>query len=105
MAIGCNSISDPRSDIIKKWSETLSFWSTDSHLFAVSEAVEAVMREEKRLFPNLDFYSATAYHFMGIRSAMFTPIFVIARLAGWTAHIMEQRGTIGLLFYRCLRWT
>ncbi|SDX75325.1 citrate/2-methylcitrate synthase [Paenibacillus sp. CF384] len=85
------TVSDPRSDIIKKWSETLSLWAEDSHLYSVSEAVEQVMRQEKSLFPNLDFYSATAYHFMGIPTPMFTPIFVISRLTGWTAHIMEQR--------------
>ncbi|SFT28033.1 citrate/2-methylcitrate synthase [Paenibacillus sp. BC26] len=85
------TVSDPRSDIIKKWSETLSMWADDSQLYAISEAVEQVMRQEKSLFPNLDFYSATAYHFMGIPTPMFTPIFVISRLTGWTAHIMEQR--------------
>ncbi|MBP3966429.1 citrate/2-methylcitrate synthase [Paenibacillus lignilyticus] len=85
------TVSDPRSDIIKKWSETLSLWADDSQLYAISEAVEQVMRQEKSLFPNLDFYSATAYHFMGIPTRMFTPIFVISRLTGWTAHIMEQR--------------
>ncbi|RAP74956.1 citrate/2-methylcitrate synthase [Paenibacillus montanisoli] len=85
------TVSDPRSDIIKKWSETLSLWAEDSHLYPVSEAVEHVMRQEKNLFPNLDFYSASAYHFLGIPTSMFTPIFVVSRITGWTAHVMEQR--------------
>ena len=60
-------------------------------LYDVSEAIEKVMWDEKRLFANADFFAASVYHFMGIPTAMFTPIFVCARITGWAAHIMEQR--------------
>ncbi|RDI48830.1 bifunctional 2-methylcitrate synthase/citrate synthase [Aquicella lusitana] len=83
--------SDPRSDIIKSWSQKLSAHARDGYLYAVSEAIEKVMMNEKKLFPNLDFYSATAYHFCGIPTPLFTPIFVMSRLSGWSAHIFEQR--------------
>jgi len=83
--------SDPRNAIIKEWSKKLSDGAPDAHLFAVSEAIEKVLWDEKKLFPNLDFYSATAYHFMGIPTPLFTPIFVMSRVTGWAAHIMEQR--------------
>lgn len=83
--------SDPRSDIIKEWSKKLSEHARDGYLYAVSEQIEKVMRDEKNLFPNLDFYSATTYHFCGIPTPLFTPIFVISRLSGWSAHIFEQR--------------
>lgn len=84
-------ISDPRSDIIKHWSHKLSEHARDGYLYAVSERIEKVMWHEKKLFPNLDFYSATAYHFCGIPTLLFTPIFVMSRLSGWSAHIFEQR--------------
>lgn len=83
--------SDPRSDIIKKYSEKLSKHAKDGYLYSVSERIEKVMWDEKKLFPNLDFYSATAYHFCGIPTSMFTPIFVMSRLSGWSSHIIEQR--------------
>lgn len=90
-------ISDPRSDIIKAWSQKLSLRSSDGYLYAVSEAIEKVMWDEKKLFPNLDFYSATAYHFCGIATPLFTPIFVMSRISGWSAHIIEQRANNRLI--------
>jgi len=83
--------SDPRNAIIKEWSEKLSKQVGDTHLYAVSERVEAVMWREKKLFCNADFFHASAYHFMGIPTKLFTPIFVCSRLTGWAAHVMEQR--------------
>jgi 2-methylcitrate synthase len=82
---------DPRSQIIKGWSQTLSQASGDTRLYPISQRIEAVMRREKGLFANLDFYSAIAFHFLGIPRAMFTPLFVISRISGWSAHIFEQR--------------
>lgn len=84
-------ISDPRSDIIKEWSKKLAATAKDGHLYPISESIEKVMWDEKHLFPNLDFYSATTYHFSGIPTDMFTPIFVVSRITGWSAHIIEQR--------------
>lgn len=82
---------DPRSDIIQRWSKRLGEAAQDLNLYHVSERIEQVMRREKHLFPNLDFYSASAYHYCGIPTSFFTPIFVFARTAGWAAHIFEQR--------------
>ena len=83
--------SDPRNAIIKQWAEKLAKEVGDKVLFPVSAAVEKTMWDEKKLFANADFYHASAYHFMGIPTKLFTPIFVCSRVSGWTAHIMEQR--------------
>ena len=83
--------SDPRNAIIKELSARLSETANDSRFYPISCAIEKTMWEEKRLFANADFFHASAYHFMGIPTKMFTPIFVCARVAGWAAHVMEQR--------------
>ncbi|OAJ92328.1 bifunctional 2-methylcitrate synthase/citrate synthase [Vibrio bivalvicida] len=83
--------SDPRNALIKRWSKELSDTVGDTHLYAVSERVEAVMKREKGLFCNADFFHASAYHFMDIPTKLFTPIFVMSRLTGWAAHVYEQR--------------
>lgn len=88
---------DPRSAIIKEWARRLAGPATDGHLFAIAERIEEVMRREKKLFPNLDFYSSLVYRFCGIPTPMFTPIFVLARTAGWAAHIREQRANNRLI--------
>lgn len=82
---------DPRNEVIKGWAKKLADEVGDKVLYPVSERVEEVMWREKRLFPNADFYHASAYHFMGIPTKLFTPIFVMSRVTGWAAHVMEQR--------------
>ena len=83
--------SDPRNATIKRWAATLADAAGDRRLYAVSEAIEKIMWNEKKLFPNLDFYSASVYHLLGIPTPLFTPVFVCSRVAGWAAHIIEQR--------------
>lgn len=90
-------VSDPRSDIIKAWSKKLASQGKDAHLYPISERIEKLMWQEKHLFPNLDFYSASVYHFCGIPTEFFTPLFVMSRISGWCAHIMEQRANNRLI--------
>jgi 2-methylcitrate synthase len=82
---------DPRSPVIKRWADKLASEPEDRKLFDIAEAIETLLWDEKKLFPNLDFFSAPAYRSMRIPTPLFTPIFVFARIAGWSAHIMEQR--------------
>ncbi|GAB4391401.1 MAG: 2-methylcitrate synthase [Gammaproteobacteria bacterium] len=89
--------SDPRSDIIKGWSKRLADEVGNTTLYPISERIEKIMWDEKHLFPNLDFYSASTYHFCGVPTAMFTPVFVMSRITGWAAHIIEQRANNKLI--------
>jgi 2-methylcitrate synthase len=83
--------SDPRNNIIKQWAEKLAKQVGDTVLYPVSVRCEEIMWREKKLFCNADFFHASAYHFMGIPTKLFTPIFVMSRLTGWAAHVKEQR--------------
>jgi len=89
--------SDPRNAVNKRMSKTLAEEAGDMTLYDVSEAVEKVMWDEKKLFANADFFAASVYHFMGIPTYLFTPIFVCSRITGWAAHIMEQRANNKLI--------
>jgi 2-methylcitrate synthase len=90
-------VRDPRTPIIKSWAKRLSVGAPAVHLYPVSEVIESVVRSEKNLFPNLDFYAASAYHFMGVPTPLFTPLFVCSRITGWAAHVKEQRANNKLI--------